>query len=65
MIELMETVLMLIADNFGNSLLIVTPKTSKLKILEFANSIDPNEVAHNEPPHLDLHCLHLHCLHCL
>ena len=28
----------------------------KLKIAEFANSVDLNE-AHNEPPHLDLHCL--------
>ena len=24
---------------------------------EFANSIDPDEVAQNEPPHLSLHCL--------
>ena len=23
---------------------------------EFANSVDPDEVAHNEPPHQDLHC---------
>ena len=28
-----------------------------MKIDEFANSVDPDEVAHNEPPHLDLHCL--------
>ena len=28
-----------------------------MKIAEFANSIDLDEVAHNEPPHLDLHCL--------
>ena len=28
-----------------------------MKIVEFANSVDPDEVAHNEPPHLDLHCL--------
>ena len=27
------------------------------KVTEFANSIDPDEVAHNEPPHLDLDCL--------
>ena len=27
------------------------------KIAKFANSGDPDEVAHNEPPHLDLHCL--------
>ena len=30
---------------------------SEMKIAEFANSIDLNEVAHNEPPHLDIHCL--------
>ena len=23
----------------------------------FANSVDPDEVAHHEPLHLDLHCL--------
>ena len=28
-----------------------------MKIVEFANSVDPGEVAHDEPPHLDLHCL--------
>ena len=28
-----------------------------MKIDEFANSADLDEVAHNEPPHLDLHCL--------
>ena len=28
-----------------------------MKIVEFANSVDLDEVAHNEPPHLDLHCL--------
>ena len=31
--------------------------TKKVKIVEFANSIDPDEVAHNEPLHLDLHYL--------
>ena len=29
------------------------------KVVDFANSIDPDEVAHDEPPHLDLHCLPL------
>ena len=29
-----------------------------MKIVEFANSIDPDEVAQNEPPHLEFHCLH-------
>ena len=33
----------------------------KLKLVEFVNSIEPDEMAHNEPPHLDLHCL-LSCL---
>ena len=28
-----------------------------MKIVEFANRVIPDEVAHNEPPHLDLHCL--------
>ena len=27
-----------------------------MKIFQFANSVDPDEVAHDEPPHLDLHC---------
>ena len=26
-------------------------------MVEFANSVDLDEVAHYEPPHLDLHCL--------
>ena len=29
----------------------------EMKIAEFSNSIDPDEVAHKEPPHLDLQCL--------
>ena len=29
----------------------------KIKIVEFANSVDSDEVAQNEPPHMDLHCL--------
>ena len=33
------------------------PKVSLPKIVEFANIVDPVEVAHNEPPHQDLHCL--------
>ena len=32
----------------------IVPET---KIAEFANSVDPDEVAYYEPPHLDLHCL--------
>ena len=27
------------------------------KIAEYANSVDPDEVADNGPPYLDLHCL--------
>ena len=32
---------------------------SETKIIQFANSVDPDEVAHHEPPHLDLYCLPL------
>ena len=28
-----------------------------MKIVEFVNSIDPDEMAYNELPHLVLHCL--------
>ena len=35
----------------------LTLKVPKTKLVEFANSVEPDEVAHNEPPHLDLHCL--------
>ena len=28
-----------------------------MKIVEFANSADPDGAAHYEPPHLGLHCL--------
>ena len=28
-----------------------------MQIVEFANSVDPDEVAQSELPHLDLHCL--------
>ena len=34
-----------------------TPKVLKIKIFDFANSIDQDEAAHNEQPHLDLCCL--------
>ena len=37
--------------------LTLSPKASKLKIADFANSADSDEVAHNEPPHQNLHCL--------
>ena len=36
----------------------LTRKVPKIKIVDFANSVDPDEVVHeNEPPHLDLHSL--------
>ena len=38
---------------------VLTFKAAKLKIVEFANSIDPGVAAHNEWPHPDLSCLHL------
>ena len=34
----------------------VTLKFLKMKMVEFANSVDQDEVAQNEPPHLDLPC---------
>ena len=37
--------------------MILNIKMPKTKIIEFANIVDPDEVAHNEPPHLDLQCL--------
>ena len=33
----------------------------KIEIVDIANSIDPDEIAHNEPSHLELFCLP-HCL---
>ena len=46
-------------DNNGNYFMNPTYFTQipEMKIAEFANSIDPDEVAHDETPHLDLHCL--------
>ena len=39
----------------GNRYLILkAPNTTKA---EFANSVDPDEMAHNEVSHLDLQCL--------
>ena len=37
--------------------LLLQIKVPEMKIAEFANSRDPDEVAHNEPPHLELRCL--------
>ena len=33
-----------------------------MKIVEFENIVDQDEVAHNEPPHLNPHCLPF-CIH--
>ena len=33
-----------------------------MRWLIFANSVDPDEMAHNEPSHLDLHCLQKYLL---
>ena len=30
---------------------------NEIKIVAFANSVDPIEAAHYEPPYWDLHCL--------
>ena len=35
----------------------LTLKVQKLKIVKFANSVDPFEETHNELPLLDIHCL--------
>ena len=32
-------------------------KGLEMKIVEFANSVDPSEMAHNEPPQLNLLCM--------
>ena len=37
--------------------MLLTLKAPKLKIAEFANSVDSDEAAHDELPHLDPHCL--------
>ena len=47
-------------DNTGKGIILpdFQPlKHQKMKIVEFANSVDPDEVAQNEPPYLVLHCL--------
>ena len=35
----------------------LTLKVPNAKTVEFANCIDPEELAQNKPTHLDLHCL--------
>ena len=39
------------------NLFIKTLKAPNTTIAEFANTVDPDEMAHNEPSHLDLQCL--------
>ena len=46
---------MIIYDYLFLSLRRKAPK--KMQLIEFANSLDPDEVAPNEPPHKNLHCL--------
>ena len=43
-------------SNISNSIL--TFQVPEMKIAEFVNSIDLDEVPQNEPPQLDLHCWH-------
>ena len=35
---------------------LVILESTKMKIVEVANSVDLDEVVHNEPSHLDVHC---------
>ena len=41
---------------FTSILTLKVPKI-KLHVVEFANNVDPDEIAYNELPHLELHCL--------
>ena len=38
-------------------MIVLTLQVPEVKITDFANSVDVDEVAHHEPPHPDLHCL--------
>ena len=38
-------------------LLTLKAPNTKIHVEEFANSADPDEMAHSEPSHLDLQCL--------
>ena len=46
----------------GQNASTINPLRANTNTVEFANSVDPNEVAHNEPPHQDIHCLPSHFL---
>ena len=43
--------------SFRSKLFSLALQAPKVKIVELANSVDPDEVAHNEPPYLNLHFL--------
>ena len=43
---------------FNNNMYKCTCKPPNTTIADFANTIDPDELAHTEPSHLDLQCLH-------
>ena len=46
------------ADDAGSQRVkVLTLKAPNTTIAEFANTVDPDEMAHNEPSHLDLQCL--------
>ena len=49
--------LLLQKEKINIKFLLLILKAPKEKIVDFANSAAPAEVAHNEPPHLILHCL--------
>ena len=47
-----------ISGNFDDfHIFFLTPKAPNTTIAEFANTVDPDEMAHIEPSHLDLQCL--------
>ena len=47
------------APSYVISLESIAFKTLKLKIVEFANMIDPEKAHHDEPSHLDLYCFRI------
>ena len=44
-------------DKIDKTLIKITLSVLQTKQNTYANSIDPDEMAHNEQSHLDLHCL--------
>ena len=47
----------MLAASSGSQNVYLLVLSTKMKIVEKANSVDPDEVAHYEPPHLDQNCL--------